>query len=71
MNTIEILLTAVITSLLTNFLFISHIKLFIKAMHRMHLTNLMLARELAIKNGDTEFAEIMKDKIIQQEKYAD
>lgn len=71
MNTIEILLTAVITSLLTNGLFTSHIKLFIKAMHRMHQTNLMLARELAIKNGDTAFAEEMKEKIIQSEKYVD
>lgn len=71
MNTIEILLTAFITALLTNGLFTSQIKLFSKAMHRMHLTNLMLARELAIKNGDTAFAEEMKEKINQHEKYAD
>lgn len=40
-------------------------------MKRLHLTNLMLARELAIKNGDTDFAEKMKEKIIQSEKDAD
>lgn len=37
----------------------------------MHRTNLMLARELAIKNGDTDFAEKMKEKIIQSEEYVD
>ena len=71
MNIIEILITALTTSLLTYSLFLSILKLFIKAMKRMHQTNLMLARELAIKNGDTDFAEKMTEKIIQSEKDAD
>ena len=37
----------------------------------MHQTNLMLARELAIKNGDTDFAEKMTEKITQSEEYVD
>ncbi len=71
MNIIEILLTALTTSLLTYLLFLSIIKLFTKTIKIMLQTNLMLARELAIKNGDTDFAEKMKEKIIQSEKYAD
>ena len=71
MNIIEILITALTTSLLTYSLFLSIIKLFTKTIRIMHQTNLMLARELAIKNGDTDFAEEMKEKIIQYEKYAD
>lgn len=71
MNIIEILITALTTSLLTYSLFLSIIKLFTKTIKIMHQTNLMLARELAIKNGDTDFAEKMKEKIIQSEEYVD
>lgn len=71
MNIIEILITALTTSLLTYSLLLSVLKLFTKTIKIMHRTNLMLARELAIKNGDTDFAEKMKEKIIQSEEYVD
>lgn len=71
MNIIEILITALTTSLLTYSLFLSIIKLFTKTIKIIHQTNLMLARELAIKNGDTDFAEKMTEKIIQSEENVD
>ena len=71
MNIIEILITALTTSLFTYWLFLSIIKLFTKTIKIMHRANLMIERELAIKNGDTDFAKKMKEKIIQSEEYVD